>query len=884
MDRRNFLKTSALAAFATSGALNFSPILAAAKSTARNITFVPHAGQYGAFWAMVKDGKFIKAVPRTEVDPRPTKMVTEGAVSRTYHKTRVLYPHVRKSYLENLDGDRKPELRSREEFVRVSWDVALKLTSKAILDTVEKHGNEAIFSSSYGAWAHGGVLTPNVLQGRFFNLIGGMSVTVGDYSGGAAQVAMPHVIGDMEVYSRQTSWLQILENTELFILVGVDPHKNGRAEGRTTDHSMFPRWELIRDAGVKFISINPQATTTDEWLGSEWMPIVPNTDTALFLAMSYHIVSQGKHDKAFLDKYTVGADKFLAYLNGEDDDRVKKTPEWAAKITGIDANTIKELADECNSKRTQVGGSWAIQRAHHGEMSYWAIISFSCVIGQVGLAGGGVGFSWHWGQGGSLFAQALAPGGIPQGKNPVLGLCPASRITEMLENPGKKFSHNGTEHSFPDIHMIYNAGNNFASHQQDTNGLLKALEKVHTVVCNEPWWTASAQFADIILPATTTLERDEISSGGTYSKDKVYAMRKVIEPLGESLDDFEIFRRLAKIFNVEEGFTGGKTRMDIIKESYAKSTAATVKSFDDFWREGLARVPIPDEEYNWVRHGDFRKDPVKNPLATKSGKIELFCQAIADMNIPDCPPMAKWLEPAEYLGNSKEGEVHVVSPHPYNRIHSQFAQTELRKELNVQDREFVLLNAEMAKGMGINDGDLVELSNERGTVIGGARLSNKIMPGVASVQEGAWLSWDSKGRCNSGSVNTITSSRRSSGLSHATTANTCIAKLSKASAVDGPNRAYEPPKTIEKDINIDESVYGLDRRKKVISSFLEKLDPGAEIYYQKCTLCHTPRDPKAYTFKEWKSITDSMFVNAGATPDERKLILDYLQKNAKDAR
>ena len=728
MDRRRFVKLSALLSMASSSVMSISPVSAAVKKV-RDIKFIPHAGQYGAFWAMVKDGKFIKAVPRTEVDPNPTKMVTEGAVSRTYHQTRVLYPHVRKSYLENLDGDRKPELRSRDEFVRVSWDVALKLVAKPILDTIEQHGNSAIFSSSYGAWAHGGVLTPNVLQGRFFNLIGGMSVTVGDYSGGAAQVAMPHIIGDMEVYSRQTSWLQILENTELFLLVGVDPHKNGRAEGRTTDHSMYPRWELIRDAGVKFVSINPQATTTDDWLGSEWIPIIPNTDTALFLAMSYHIVSQGKHDKEFLDQYTVGADRFIDYLEGKDDD-IKKTPKWAAKITGIAASEIEALADECNTKRTQIGGSWAIQRAHHGEMSYWAIISFSCIIGQVGLAGGGVGFSWHWGQGGSLFAQAIAPGGLSQGQNPVLGICPASRITEMLENPGEKFSHNGSEHEFPDIHMIYNAGNNFASHQQDTNGLLKALEKVHTVVCNEPWWTASALFADIILPATTTLERDEISSGGTYSKDKVYAMRQVIEPLGESLDDFEIFRRLSKLFDVEEDFTDGKSRMDIIKASYEKSTAATVKSFDDFWQEGLARVPIPDEEYKWVRHGDFREDPVKNPLTTKSGKIELYCQAIADMNIPDCPPMATWLEPAEYLGNAKDGEVHVVSPHPYNRIHSQFAQAELRKELNVQDREFVLINEDLAKSKGISDGDLVELSNERGTLIAGARLSKKIMPGV----------------------------------------------------------------------------------------------------------------------------------------------------------
>jgi trimethylamine-N-oxide reductase (cytochrome c) len=195
--RRDFIKSAALAGVATT--LPFS--LSALATAVRDVHFVPSAGQVGAFWAMVQDGKFVKAIPRTEVDPRPTKMLSEGLVSRTYHKTRVLYPHVRKSYLENLSGNRRPDLRSKEEFVRVDWDTALKLTAKAVLDTVESAGNDAIFSSSYGAWAHGGVLTPNVLQGRFFNLIGGMSHTVGDYSGGAAQVAMPHVIGDMEVYS-----------------------------------------------------------------------------------------------------------------------------------------------------------------------------------------------------------------------------------------------------------------------------------------------------------------------------------------------------------------------------------------------------------------------------------------------------------------------------------------------------------------------------------------------------------------------------------------------------------------------------------------------------------------------------------------------------------
>ena len=877
-NRRSFIKYGAASTAALLAPFPLSPLAQAV----RDVKFIPSAGQVGAFWAMVQDGKFIKAIPRAEVDPRPTKMVSRGIVSRTYSDTRIKYPYVRKSYLEGLFGDRRPERRARDSFIRVDWDTAINLTTKAILDTQESHGNEGIFSSSYGAWAHGGVFTPNVLQGRFFNLIGGMSVTVGDYSGGAAQVLMPHVIGDMEVYSRQTSWVQLLKNTELFLLVGVDPHKNGRAEGATTDHSMFPRWEILRDAGINFISINPQRTTTDEWLNAEWLPIVPNTDTALFLAMSQHLYSTDSHDKAFLNKYTVGADIFIAYLQGEADGIVKSA-DWASAITGIDAQRIKQLAELCNSKRTQIAGSWSIQRAHHGEMPYWAITSFSAMTGQIGLPGGGIGFSWHWGQGGALFAQATAPGGVPQGQNRVKGMCPASRIIDMLNNPGGEFTHNGSVHNYPDVQMIYNAGNNFASHQQDTNGLLKALEKVHTVVVQDPWWTASARFADIVLPATSVVERDEISSGGTYSKDKVYAMRQVIKPVADSKDDFEIFRLLARKFHVENEFTGGKKRMQLIQESYEKSTASTVVSFDQFWSEGVARIPVPEEEQNWVRHGDFRTDPIDNPLATASGKIELYCEHIAKMNLVDCPPHAAWLEPAEYLGNANSSQVHVVSPHPYNRIHSQFAQSDLRDELNVQDREFVRINSGDAKDRGISDGDLVELTNERGTLIAGARLSPDIMPGVVSIYEGAWLSFDQRGRCNSGSINTITSSRQSSGLSQATTANTCIAVLRKATNIEGPNKAYQSPDTEEAvAVSMPPVAFGLDRIQKA-ESFLDEMDPGEKLFYEKCTLCHVPKDPGAYTKKEWVGITKSMFVNAGATEDEKKLILAWLNKHAKDS-
>ena len=852
----------------------------------RNFTgTVAHATHYGPFVGTVVHGRLRKVEPQP-TDKRPTPMLTEGVLARTYDKTRVAGPMVRKSYLEGFrTGKTHAELRGREPFVQVSWDVALGLTARAILDTIEKYGNEGCFSSSYGGWSHAGIFRPNVLQGRFFNLLGGSSMTAGDYSAGAGQIIMPLVLGDLEVYSAQTCWEEVAKHTEVMVFVGCDPNKNNRIEYTVADHDMYPNWEAIKKAGVKCISINPQRTTTDEVMGSEWVPIIPNTDTALFLAMSHHLLTTNRWNRDFIEKYTVGFDRFRAYLEGRDADGTPaKTPEWASKITGIPAARIRQLAELFASKRTQIAGSWAIQRAHHGEMPYWAIVNFACLLGNIGLPGQGVGFSWHYGGGGTPQSGATPPTGLSQGRNTVKKICPASRISEMLNNPGKAFTYNGSRYTYPLVKLIYNAGNNFLSHQQDLNELIRALQKVDTVIVQDCWWTASARWADIVLPATTTLERNDISSGGTYNINKFYAMKQVIAPQGDALDDFEIFRRLADLCGVEIGFTEGKEPMDYVEAAYENSSAAKLMPFEAFWEKGEITLPTPAAADGWVRHGDFRADPAKHPLHTPSGRIEMYSATIEKMNLPDCPPMPKWQEPAEYLGNAKPGQLHVVSPHPFMRLHSQMANAEpLRRTYAVQGREPLLINTEDARKRGIRDGDLVELYNERGALVVGARVSDRIMPGVVSIYEGAWPQLDSKGRCNNGLVNFITSSRPASGLTQATTADTCLASLRKCRDADpGGSRAFEPPRIIRKTgLKIDEEVFGLDRAEALREKAIASMSPGEKIFYQRCTVCHGPRDPAQFTPRQWQGITQSMFPRAGLTPDEQKLVREFLMKNAK---
>ncbi|HRJ22720.1 MAG TPA: molybdopterin-dependent oxidoreductase [Thauera sp.] len=878
LSRRAFLKSTAAIAIATGGLKLFGVNEVFGSDT----ILIPHASHYGPFKAVVKNGVLIGVQPLKDFDPMPTQMLLEGVLSRTYHPTRVQYPMVRRSYLANPRGDTKPHLRGKEPFVRVSWEDALALVADASLRTIEEHGNDALFSSSYGGWSHAGVLRPQVLQGRLFGLIGGHSVTTGDYSGGASQISLPHIIGDMEVYSPQTSWEVIRDHTEVFVLVGCDPWKNNRIEYTVADHQMYSRWEAIRDAGVKFVSINPQRTTTDEAMRAEWVKIIPNTDTALFLAMCWHVYATGKYDKAYLDKYTVGFEKFLPYLLGKDADGTPpKTPEWAEKITGIPAAKIVEMADLFASKRTEFAGAWSLQRAHHGEMSHWAIIAFAAMTGKIGKPGEGVGFSWHYGGGGMPVSGKRGAVGIPQGRNPAKGRCPASRISEMLLNPGKAYTRDGQRFEYPDVHMIYNAGNNFVHHQQNTNELIEAMaKKVHTVVNQDPWWCASSRYADIVLPATSHLERDDISTGGTYSNDKIWAMRQVIQPYGESLDDFEIFRRLAELFGVEYGFTEGLTVMDIVKNSYA-NTDATIP-FEAFWEAGVAEMEVPESARGWVRHGDFYTDPQKSPLHTASGKIELYCESFARFGTEECPPIPKYLEPAEFLGNAKPGQVHVVSPHPYMRVHSQMANAECAKHLNIDGREFALVSEEDARERGIKDGDLIEVYNDRGALIVGARVSPNIMKGVISIYEGAWLSKDSKGRCNSGAINVLTTSVAASDLSQATSANTCLASFRKCTDVEGPNRAYEPPLVENASGRIDAAAFSLtERAAKAKASATAGMTPGEKLFYERCTLCHVPREPGDFTVKQWQGITESMFPRAGLTEDERKLVLDFLHKNAR---
>ncbi|KGF69514.1 trimethylamine N-oxide reductase I catalytic subunit [Hoeflea sp. BAL378] len=749
LTRRSLLKgATALGAFGA-----FAPsFLRAGPVRAAEAGEVLTGSHWGAFHATVEDGVWSKIRP-WEQDPHPTPML-EGVMDSVYSPTRIKYPMVRKAYLEGGPGA-KPEDRGSEEFVRVSWDQALELVTKELKRVSETYGPTGIFAGSYG-WKSSGKLhncqnllrrTLNLgLEGKFVN-------SSGDYSTAASQIIMPHVLGTLEVYEQPTVLPVVLESTEVLVFWGADPMKTNQIGWTVADHDTYPYMEQIKASGKKVIVIDPIRTETVKYFDAEWIPVRPHTDVAMMLGIAHALYSEGLHDQDFLDEYTSGFDLFLPYLTGESDG-VAKTPEWAAEICDVPAEKLKELARLFAANRTMLGSGWSIQRQHHGEQSHWMLVTLASMLGQIGLPGGGFGLSYHYANGGSPSANSIVLPGVSDGGAAVDGAAwltqagaasiPVSRIVEMLENPGKDFDFNGAKNAYPDVKLVYWVGGNPFAHHQDRNRMIKAWQKLETVIVQDFQWTATTRFADIVLPATTAYERNDIEHIGDYSLKAILAMKKVIDPVFESRTDYDIFADIATRLGAGDAFTEGKDEMTWIQGFYddaakqAPGKGIEVPAFADFWETGVAVFEIPDSAKQFVRYAEFREDPLLEPLGTPTGKIEIFSRNIEKMGYDDCGPHPMWFEPVERVGGAGSFPLHVDTAHPNDRLHSQLCGTKIRDKYAVAGREPCVINTEDAAARGIADGDVVRVFNDRGQVLVGAVVSDDIRPGVLRISEGGW--------------------------------------------------------------------------------------------------------------------------------------------------
>ena len=736
------------------------------------------ATQWGIYDVLVDQEKIV-GIEDIPEDPAPSPL-GQGLVDGIQHPLRIKEPAIRKGWLK--DRDRKK--RGTEEFVTVPWDEALELAAGEIKRVADEYGNTSIFGGSYG-WASAGRFNHAQSQlHRFINMAGGCTRAMNSYSTAAAQVILPHVVAPWsQIELEQPTWDEISANTELMIVFGGVPLRNTQvAYGGITEHQSTPGFQDAIKAGVRFINISPLKSDVSH--NEDWLAPRPGTDVALMLGMAYELENKGLADQRFLSSHCVGYQRFKRYLLGQDDGQ-PKTPEWASAICDVPAAEIASLAQLAANKRTLISAAWSLQRAHHGEQPYWMVVTLAAMLGGVGLPGQGFGFGYGTegfiGSSWRRFNWAT----LSKGRNPVQFAIPVARIADMLLQPGETVAYNGHEIEYPDTRLIYWAGGNPFHHHQDLNRLCEAWRKPETVIVNEPWWTPVAQWADIVFPATTQLEREDIcaSSHDPY----VHIMEAAIPPQHNARSDHEIFKGLAEKLGFHQAFTEGKTDREWLADMWHRSqvTAKTqgfqLPTFDQFWEDKQHRIPDDTERKVWL--GAFRENPEQNKLSTPSGKLEIFSDAVDGFGYDDCPGHAVWLEPFERLaeGDDNPFPLALLSPQPERRLHSQLDHSKHSIDGKIDGRETLSMHPQAAKHRGIAEGATVRVFNNRGACLAGVKLDTDMRPDVVALPTGAWFRPSAPGETASlelaGNPNVLTKDTGTSQLAQGPSSGTCLVEV-----------------------------------------------------------------------------------------------------------
>lgn len=743
----------------------------------------------------------IASVRPWPLDPDPSPL--GQSLDAVDGPTRVLHPAVRKGWLEGGSGHGR---RGGEAFVEVDWDTALDLVASELARVRWDHGNQAIYAGSYG-WASAGRFHHAQSQiHRFMSAIGGYTRSVNSYSLAAAEVIVPHVVGHRygDVQLGSTSLNVVAESTDLMVCFGGIPLKNaqvqngGQGQHRTRDLLL----QASRN-GCRFVNISPMAGDVDGSLDAKWLAPHPNSDTAIMLGLAHTLVTEGLHDPAFLARYCVGAEPFLAYLTGKSDG-LPKDADWAAGISGLDAADLRRLARQMATSRTMLNVSWSLQRAEHGEQTFWMVIVLAALLGQIGLPGGG--FTLGYGAVGSVGNGAVRfkQPTLPPLPNPVDSYIPVARIADMLEKPGQPYSYNGQQRHYPDARLVYWAGGNPFHHHQDLNRLVEAWQKPETVIVNEPFWTATARHADIVLPTTTPLERNDLS--GSSADDFLVLMEQALSPRGAARNDYDIFCGLAERLGALERFSEGRNEaqwLETIYESF-RQQSNELPDYERFRSKGYLQFGSGAAgQVRRVLFEDFRRDPEAHPLPTPSGRIEIWSDRIDSFGLADCPPHPAWLPGTEWLGAERATRfpLHLLTHQPATRLHSQLDAGSHSRAHKIREREAVLVNPRDADERDISEGDIVRLFNDRGSCLAGARLSTDIRPGVLCLPTGAWYDPEVPGQAGSldkhGNPNVLTRDRGTSGLAQGSSAQSCLVELERYDAKAPPVTAFVPPPVTE---------------------------------------------------------------------------------------
>lgn len=675
----------------------------------------------------------------TEVGTDDGPMPTLKACARGLAAREVAYAQDRLTQPLRRVGE-----RGSGQFEPISWEQALSTVAAELNRVKERYGPTAVFLMD-----HYGSLSP--LHGvqkagrRFFALFGGCTTWWGNSSREAATFSSMATFGTIATGNTPDSFL----HSRLIILWGWNPVVT--RFGPETAHYL----SRAKQAGVKIVAVDPRRTVSVRALAEQWIPIRPGTDAAMLIAMAHVIISEGLHDRRFIDRLTLGFEQFSDYVLGEEDGSAK-TPAWAEGITGVPAATIERLArDYAGMKPAALCASWAPGRTAYGEQYHRAASALAAITGNIGIPGG------------------YASGGVGRVPFGFLGETLPVPEAPMPQVHGTKVFDallTGTAGGYPsDIKLLYVVGSNLLNQFLNTNKGVAALRQPEFTVVHELFLTPTARYADIVLPVSGPLEHVDIGQpwgGGPY----IIHMAQAIEPLPETKSDLAIFTELAP----RVGLSGYNDRSD---EEWLRGFAAAtpgLQNYEEFARESVHRFPL---ERPWVAFREQVEEPEHHPFPTPSGRIELFSRTLAEMNDPHIPPIPSYIDPWEGPGDAVAATypLQLVSPHSIARANSTlFSIPRLRR---IAD-DALWLNPADAAARGIADGDRVRVFNGRGALEATARVNDSIMPGVVSLDSGAWYAPDAAGVDLGGCANVLTRDHASPGGAYPF--NSCLVQLEKA--------------------------------------------------------------------------------------------------------
>lgn len=705
---------------------------------------------------------------------RPTVM--EGCVLRIESDTGSQIPQIRacvrgrgyrKTFL-NPQRLRYPMKRigkrGEGKFQRISWEEAVFLIAKEWKRIRDLYGPGSRYVN-YG-WGVAGIMRPGALAERLLALDGGYLDSYNSYSAACINTVCPYIYGTNDCENSTSDLL----NTKLLILWGDNPAET--IFGPEKNYYLSKLKERKGEGkGVRVILIDPRMSQTGISFADQWIAPRPSTDSALADAMAYVIWSEGLQDQAFMDQYCLGFDEehmpkgvpwgesYHTYVFGIKDN-IPKTPEWASGITGVEPEIIRSLAREYGkTKPACILSGLGPQRHGNGEQTARGICMLACLTGNVGISGGGSG-----GAGGkkehvkmSLFTNQVS--------NPYPGKIPVFLWTKALEQgismTPKEDGIRGVSRLDCNIKMILNlAGNTLVNQHSDINHtieLLKDEEKCQFILCSDIFMTPSARFADVLLPATSMLEGNNITSPWRGSQ---YLLRnnQVVSPLFESRFEWEWLKEVAAELGLYEEFTEGKPDLEQwLEENYQilKKKEPGLPDYSVFCKQGGWQYPDP---ICYIAFENEIRDPKQHPFATPSGKIEIFSKDLYDLGIPkEIPGIPKYVPCPEGPEDPlrKKYPLQLIGWHTRRRCHSVHDNNEWQEEV---EKPGVWIHPEDAKCRGIHHGEMTEIWNDRGRIRIPAVVTRRIRKGVVAISQGGWYTPDSEGTDVRGSINVLTSS------------------------------------------------------------------------------------------------------------------------------